>query len=415
MNDLADLKARNATLGAFVDFNRQATGGEGELAGVTVGVKSNIAVKGLPWTGGMGTRRGVLAERDAEAVRRLRNAGATILGTLNMHEAALGATSDNAFYGRTHNPHRHGYTPGGSSGGSGAAVAAGLCDLALGTDTLGSVRIPASYCGVYGLKPTYGVVPDDGLLFLEPSLDSIGPLARDLDTLERGWIVLAGEEAGPRLKAGVTEEGATASSPRPPSRGPAPFFRLLTLADLGGIEVQPAVRAAYQRALAALGLPATAITLPHDLATIRLAGLVDAVHYLIGELGDARHGDQVSPELKFILDALEGHQPRPEVRTATREALVQALGDDGVMLTPTTPQVAFPHAPGTRVPVTQAGYTSLANIAGLPALAIPAGRDESGLPVSVQLMGPAGSELALIALARRLEPELGGAVHPQGV
>ena len=111
--------------------------------------------------------------------------------TVNMHEAALGAHTDNAFYGRTHNPHRHDYTPGGSSGGSGAAVAAGLCDIALGTDTMGSVRIPAAYCGVYGLKPSHGGISEDGLAYLEPSLDCIGPLARDLDVLERAWTVLA--------------------------------------------------------------------------------------------------------------------------------------------------------------------------------------------------------------------------------
>ncbi len=190
MIDWADLEARNAPLNAFVDWDRDAHGRAGQLAGLTVGIKSNIAVADLPWTGGMGVYRDRIATRDAEVVARLRAAGATILGTLNMHEAALGATTDNAFYGRTHNAHRHDYTPGGSSGGSGAAVAAGLCDVALGTDTMGSVRIPAAYNGVYGLKPTHGAVSQDGLAMLEPSLDCIGPLARDLDELERVWGVL---------------------------------------------------------------------------------------------------------------------------------------------------------------------------------------------------------------------------------
>lgn len=130
MIDFAELERRNAPLNAFVDWDRAAAFGEGPLAGVTLGIKSNLAVAGLPWTGGMGLRRHIVAERDAVVVARLRAAGAAILGTLNMHEAALGATTDNAFYGRTHNPHRIGHTPGGSSGGSGAAVAAGLCDAA---------------------------------------------------------------------------------------------------------------------------------------------------------------------------------------------------------------------------------------------------------------------------------------------
>ena len=125
MIDWTDLEARNAPVNAFVDWDRGATGGDGPLAGITIGIKSNIAVKGLPWTGGMGMRRGIVATRDAAVVAQLRAAGGIILGSLNMHEAALGATTDNVFYGRAHNPHRDGYTPGGSSGGSGAAVAAG--------------------------------------------------------------------------------------------------------------------------------------------------------------------------------------------------------------------------------------------------------------------------------------------------
>ncbi|WP_367947264.1 amidase family protein [Sphingopyxis sp. BSNA05] len=115
---------------------------------------------------------------------RLRAAGAAIIGTLNMEEAALGAKTDNIFFGATQNPHHIGYTPGGSSGGSAAAVAAGLCDVALGTDTMGSVRIPAAYCGIYGLKPTRGAISQDGLEIAEATLDSIGPMARSLEDLE---------------------------------------------------------------------------------------------------------------------------------------------------------------------------------------------------------------------------------------
>jgi aspartyl-tRNA(Asn)/glutamyl-tRNA(Gln) amidotransferase subunit A len=183
--DFDALKAANAPLNAFVDWDEGATGGEGALAGLTIGVKANIAVKGLPWTGGMALHRHRIAERDAEVVARLRAAGAAIIGSLNLEEAALGAKTDNPWFGATQNPHRLGYTPGGSSGGSGAAVAAGLCDVALGTDTMGSIRIPAAYCGVYGFKPAHSAISQDGLEKSEPSLDTIGPLARDLHTLER--------------------------------------------------------------------------------------------------------------------------------------------------------------------------------------------------------------------------------------
>ncbi len=368
---------------AFIDLDPRAHGGEGPLAGLRVGVKSNIMVKGLPWTGGMSLYRDRIASRDAEVVARLRAAGAAILGTVNMHEAALGAHTDNAFYGRTHNPHRHDYTPGGSSGGSGAAVAAGLCDLALGTDTLGSVRIPAAYCGVYGLKPTQGAVSNDGLAFLEPELDAIGPLAASLDVLERAWAVLASD------------------------RGHATrFTRALVLGRQGEVEVQPAVAAGFDAALRALPLTAEVLHLPDNLSDVRMAGLISAGQWLIADLGPEYREDNpgLSAELKFILKLTAGMEQRPDVLARTRAALRAALGSDGVLILPTAPQVAFAH--GTRAPSNQADFTCLANVAGLPALALPAGWSDDGLPVSIQLVGPPGSEPGLIALGRQLDKQL---------
>ncbi len=369
--------------GAFVDLDPAAHGGEGPLAGLTVGVKSNIMVKGLPWTGGMGLYRDRIASRDAECVARLRQAGAAILGTVNMHEAALGAHTDNAFYGRTHNPHRHDYTPGGSSGGSGAAVAAGLCDIALGTDTLGSVRIPAAYCGVYGLKPSHGGISEDGLAYLEPSLDCIGPLARDLDVLERAWTVLATNPG---------EQG--------------PLARAFAIKGHGGVAVEPAVEAGFDAAVRALGLPMEALELPERLTDVRMAGLVAAGHWLIADLGPEYRDDNpgLSDELKFILKITDGMGQQPQVLARTRAALCEAVGADGVLIMPTAPQVAFAH--GTRAPSNQADFTCLANVAGLPAISLPAGWSEDGLPVGVQLVGPAGSERSLIALARQIDNQL---------
>jgi aspartyl-tRNA(Asn)/glutamyl-tRNA(Gln) amidotransferase subunit A len=389
--DWADLEARNAPLNAFVDWDKGVTGGDGAMSGLTFGIKSNIAVAGLPWTGGMGVYRDRLAERDADVVARLRAAGATILGTLNMHEAALGATTDNAFYGRTHNAHLHGYTPGGSSGGSGAAVAAGLCDAALGTDTMGSVRIPATYNGVYGLKPTHGAVSQEGLAMLEPGLDCIGPLARDLDVLKRVWEVIREVEVGPRIKPGLTT--------------------VFTLVDLAGVDVQPAVRAAYDRALAALDLPTRTLSLADAVTDIRMAGFIASARWLIGDLGELRRtrAEQLSPELHFMLDYAEKYRPRSDVITRTRTALVEALGDDGLLLMPTAPQVAFPHG---RPPANQADFTCLASVAGLPALALPAGLNDDRLPVGVQIVGPAGSEAQLFAIARYLDDKLRGYAAP---
>ena len=371
---------------AIVDVAADPGGGDGPLVGVRVGIKSNIAVAGLPHTGGMGHLRGHIAPQDAVVVEQIRRAGASIIGTLNMHEAALGATTDNAFYGRTHNPHRIGHTPGGSSGGSGAAVAAGLVDLALGTDTLGSIRLPAAYCGVYGLKPTHGAVSEDGLLYLDPALDCTGPLARDLDLIDLAWDMIG--IGGP--------DGS--------------FTRLILLDELAGVSCQPAVLAGYQVARHVLDLPAAGLRLPADTGAIRVAALAGSVRYLIGALGP--HRAEASAELRFILNALEHVPANPSLLGDVKAKLLDSLGDDGVLLMPTAPQAAFAH--GTRAPVNQADFTGLANIAGLPAIALPSGWSDDGLPVSVQLVGPAGSERRLISLARQLDGALNSYRPPRG-
>lgn len=363
---------------AFVDLDPHAHGSEGPLAGLSIGIKSNIAVKGLPWTAGMGTRRTIIADRDAAVVEALRAAGGLIPGMLNMHEAALGAVTDNVFYGRTHNPHRHGYTPGGSSGGSGAAVAGGLVDAALGTDTLGSIRIPAAYCSVFGLKPTLGAVSTEGLVHLGTAFDVIGPLARDLDVLERVWDVIR------IVKAEQTRS----------------LSRIITLPNRGNVELQPAVRAGYDRVLAKLGGSHKTLSLIDLLPAIRLAALVPCVAELVAALGEDRHGPGASDELKTVISLVEAIPPAPDILVRTRDTLIEGLGNDGVLIMPTAPQAAFPH--GTLAPANQADFTCLASVAGLPALSIPAGKDADGLPVGVQLVGPPHSETALIALARSI-------------
>lgn len=394
----ARIAAIDPDLGAFVELDsavdaaesdaRVAAGALRPLEGVPVAVKSNIAVAGLSWNAGMELRRAIVAKRDAEAVGRLRLAGAIVLGTLNMHEAALGATTDNVWFGRTGNPHAAGTTPGGSSGGSGAAVAAGLCVASLGTDTLGSVRIPAAYTGVYGLKPTSGAISADGLVPLSRQLDAIGPLARSLDDLATLWTALAGTQAF------------------------AAPTRLLTLDALGGVACEPAVRRGYERALALLSeLTPQSLTLA-PLNEIRMAGFVTVARALSRDLGTQRSSaaERLSSGLHWLLDYADGALLDPTTLPAAAAAIRSAIGDDGILLLPTAPQAAFQH--GTRAPANQADFTALASIAGLPALSLPAGRDERGLPVAVQIVGPAGSEAALFALARTLDAGLAGYVPP---
>ncbi len=364
---------------AFTAHDPAATGGTGPLAGLTAGIKDNIAVRGLKWTAGLAMFGDRVATADATVVARLRSAGAAIIGTLNMNEAALGADTDNPWFGRTLNPHGDNRTAGGSSGGSGAAVAGGLCDFALGTDTLGSVRIPASYCGVFGLKPTNGALPDDGLEPMHRGFDVIGPLARDLDVLERVWQVLRGSPAVAKAQ-------------------PARPARLLTLAGLGGVTCEPAVLAAYEGLRARLPISGE-LTLP-QLKPVRFAAFVEAARELGRHLGSARQGKGVSEGLRWLLDYADAAEANPALLAEVRQTLRTALGDDGVLLVPTTPQVAF--AFGGRAPANQADFTGIANIAGLPALSLPAGSDDNGMPVGMQLIGPPESEDRLIGLARGL-------------
>jgi aspartyl-tRNA(Asn)/glutamyl-tRNA(Gln) amidotransferase subunit A len=381
--DFEALKAANASLNAFVDWDEEATAGDGPLAGLTVGVKANIAVNGLPWTAGMELFRHRIAERDAEVVARLRAAGAAIIGSLNMEEAALGAKTDNPFFGATQNPHRLGHTPGGSSGGSGAAVAAGLCDVALGTDTLGSVRIPAAYCGVYGFKPSYGAISQDGLELTEPLFDTIGPLARNLDTLENVSRVIS-----------VFGQNGVGGD-------------VALLAESGGVECEAAVSGAFGAAKAVVKAESQ-IELPYPLSRVRFAGFIVAARFLDQHLRNADPA-KISPTLAKLM-AYGARRSDSDmdidrrVIAGTRAALEAAVEAHGAVLLPTAPQAAFRHCDDA--PANQADFTCLANIAGLPAVSIPAGWSDGGLPVSVQLVGKTGHEAGLFTLARKLDAAL---------
>ena len=406
MIDWKLLESANAPLNAFVDWDERATGGDGPLAGMTIGIKSNIAVAGLPWTAGMELHRERIATRDAEVVARLRAAGAIILGSCNMEEAALGAKTDNPWFGATQNPHRLGYTPGGSSGGSAAAVAAGLCDAALGTDTMGSIRKPASYCGIYGFKPAQSAVSQDGLEPCEASLDVIGPLARDLDTLERIWDALCSCESR-SLADGEPDSslGLLLSQEH----------KAVAIADLGGVECTPEVLTAYNKARRALGAVAE-IALPHPLARVRFAGFIMVARTMAAALADADPA-KLSPRLKKLVaygprrsDADWAEDQR--VLTETSAAFRAAVETHGAIVLPTSPAPAFPHSEDA--PANQADFTGIANFAGLPAISVPGGWSDDGLPFGMQLIGRTGHEAALFALARRLDAALDAYRAPAG-
>lgn len=397
LNAFTMVDAEGARAAAAQSARRIAAGDARALEGVPIGIKANIDIEGFATTAGVEARRDAVATADAPVITRLRDAGAVILGHLNMHEAAMGATSDNAAFGRVSNPHNLGHTPGGSSGGSGSAVAAGLCLAALGTDTLGSIRIPAAYNGVYGLKPTHGLVSDDGVVPMCRRLDSVGPLARSVADLGAVMRVLA------------------------PIGDATPLARVATLSVIDDFaRTDVAVRSAYMLArdlIEGLGLTVTRYDASDiDLRAALMAGFVESAR----EVGQfyaadyARDDGGLSPELRGYV--AQGLAATPDALAAGSAAMATAaarlhavLQMADVILMPTEPQPAFTHGPA---PVGQALFTGLANLAGLPALALPAGWSAEGMPVSVQLVGRAGAEASLLALAAKLDQVLRGYSPP---
>ncbi|WEN14140.1 amidase [Rhodanobacter sp. AS-Z3] len=411
----------SAARAAAADSDARRKAGQARaLEGVTIAIKDNLDVAGMVSTAGMATRRdAAVAVRDSTAVARLREAGAVIIGKLNMHEAALGADNNNPHFGACHNPHRPGFTPGGSSGGSGAAVAAGLCSAALGTDSMGSVRIPASYCGVVGLKPSWGAISTHGSVALSHRLDHVGPLTRSARDLRRLLPVLAGFDPASAQSRSITM--------LPTSTGPL----RLGIVDFGdAVHCNDDVAAEFVRSLDVLfglghrrvDLPAPAFPPGHA----RRAGLlVCEAELLVEHRHDWQHQrDRFSPMLAKLMSYAEGRSAADLVDASrlldrAQVQLQQWLAACDVLVTPTTPQRAFAFADA--VPANQADLTGYANFSGNPALSVPMAVGEGELPLGLQLVGRVGDELRLIALAEafqhatRWQPRLPAASHSWGM
>ena len=408
---------RNPQLNAFVHVDtdgarqaaaqsdvRRANGRSlGPLDGLTVAFKDNIDVAGLPTTVGMATRRGRIAAQDAFVVQRLRTAGMVVLGKLNMHEAALGATNDNPHYGRCENPLRAGFTPGGSSGGSAAAVAGGLCALAMGTDTMGSVRIPAAYCGVVGFKASWGRVSTRGTVACCHALDHVGPIVRSQRDL---LLVMPALDAYDALCADARAFAPAVS----PSR-----LTFVAASDIDRLGAKLEVCAAYRQALRALreqGETVIEIELAgYDFGRARRAGLLMVEADLLVEHADdwRTQPQNFSPELARLLRWAE--QQSTAALAAAQRTVAAAHTEaarwfthGSVMLLPTAPQQAF--AFGEPVPANQADFTALGNMAGLPAMTLPLPVAPGELPIGLQCVAASGAEDILLHLDLRLQQTL---------
>lgn len=355
----------------------------GAFAGRLVGVKANIAVAGQAWTAGIAGRSPQVARNDALVVARLRQAGAAFLARLTMDEGALGAATESSGLRATQNPSAMGCSVGGSSGGSAAAVACGAVPIALGSDTLGSVRIPAAYCGVIGLKPGRDVLPVQGVFPLAKDFDTLGVLARTTDAIRMVLDLFAKREAARPLR--VVTLLPSASVPCAPAVQQA-LASAQTRLDRHGCwhgERLLEVWKADELRKAAFGLVCAGARTTLAGQPVRSDSVARALAY------GARLSDADLRRARGVCDLVGA-------------ALLELLAEGAILMTPTTPTPPFEQ--GDPPPASQADFTVLANISGVPAVSVPI--HTGGPPVAVQLTGPAGSEGALLALADILLDDL---------
>ena len=408
------------------------------LWGVPMTVKDALVTRGMPTTAGSRILEGFKSMYDAFAVEKLRQAGAVILGKNNMDEFAMGSTTENSAYQVTHNPWNLDRVPGGSSGGSACSVAASQCFASLGSDTGGSIRQPASFCGCVGIKPTYGRVSRYGLIAYGSSLDQIGPLARTAEDCARVLSVIAGHddrdstcspEAVPDYAAGC----ASASLKGHRIGIPKEFF---------GSGLSDDVRAVIDSARKE-GCEIVEVSLPHSeaaIATYYIVAMAEASSNL-ARFDGVRFGHRTKEpkdlQEMYTLSRKEGfgaevkrrillgtyvlssgyydayYRKAAQVRRLIRDEFRSALSGCDCMLAPVSPVVAWPigsHAQDPLQLFLMDAYTCPVNLAGMPSVSLPAGLSSEGMPVGMQLIGREFDEAGILALAsafERVTPALG--------
>ena len=408
----------------------------GRLAGVPVAIKDNMCYTQGATTCASQILAGFHAPYDATVVKRLITEDAVILGKLNMDEFAMGSSTENSAMQKTANPWNTQCVPGGSSGGSAAAVAAGLCSVALGSDTGGSIRQPASFCGVVGLKPTYGRVSRYGLVAYGSSLDQIGPLTRTVRDSALMLNVIAGHD--PKDSTCVDAEISPVCDYTADLDTPVEGLRIGAVPELtrgADAQVQTAMNAALNE-YEAMGAELVELTLPHAdyaiaayyvIATAEASSNLaryDGVHYghRTGnpkdyvEVYSKSRAEGFGPEVKrrimlgtyalssgyydaYYLKALK-------VRNLIRQDFTAAFERCDCVMMPVSPTTAFKMGEKTDDPLQMYladVYTISANLAGIPAMSLPCGFDTATLPIGLQILGPAFSEARMLRIARMYE------------
>ena len=433
----------DGALAAAADVDARRSAGEElpTLAGVPIGVKDVMATKGLPTTCGSRILQGWVPPYDATVVANLRRAGLPILGKLNMDEFAMGSSTEHSAFGPTHNPWDLDRIPGGSGGGSSAAVASFQTPLAIGTDTGGSIRQPAAVTGTVGTKPTYGGVSRYGLVALASSLDQAGPCARTVLDTALLHEVMAGHDP---------LDSTSINAPVPPvveaaRLGDVRGMRVGIVKELSGEGFQPGVQRRFEEAVAHLvdagaqvvevscpsftyALAAYYLILPSE-ASSNLAKF-DGMRYglrvwphgdasaeeVMAATRDAGFGDEVKRRIILGTYALSSgyydayYGSAQKVRRLIAEDFAKAFTSADVLLSPTAPTTAF--RLGEKLDDPMAMYlndiaTIPANLAGIPGMSLPSGlADEDGLPAGIQILAPAMRDERLYAVGSALEARL---------
>ncbi len=443
-----EIEAQNPAINAFLAVSREralrtaadidqlaAQGGPlPALAGVPIGVKDVLVMKGSPATAGSRILEGYLPPYDATVVKRLEAAGAVLVGKLNCDEFAMGSSTENSGYGPVRNPVALDRVPGGSSGGSAAAVAAGMAFASLGTDTGGSVRQPASFCGVVGVLPTYGRVSRYGLIAFASSLDRVGPVTR---TVEDAAILLG-------VIAGYDPMDATSADvPVPDYRKaleqPVKGLRVGVPAEYFGDGLDAEVRAAVESAIERLreaGCTISPVSLPHTryaiptyylLATAEASANLarfDGVRYgfrakdattltgMYRRSRDIGFGAEVKRRILLGTYALSAgyydayYKKAQQVRTLLTRDFLHAFQQVDVLVTPTAPTPAFKLGEKTDDPLSMYLadiYTVTASLAGICGISVPCGKSSLGLPIGAQILGRHFDEATVLRAALAVE------------
>jgi aspartyl-tRNA(Asn)/glutamyl-tRNA(Gln) amidotransferase subunit A len=378
---LAAIRARDDELHAFITVRQEAAA----EPGVPLAVKDLVDTAGVRTTYGSRIFSDHVPERSAPSVAALEAAGHAIVGKTNLHEFAYGITSENEHYGDVVNPLDPARIPGGSSGGNAAALVAGMCDVALGTDSGGSIRIPAACCGVVGFKPTHGLVPADGVFPLAPSFDHVGPMARTVAGCIEAMAALAPQIEQKQIPLASLKVGVA----------------WLSLAE-------PGVRARVEQA-AALFPEARpfVLPLPEHVSPAFMREAAD-VHRELFEERAADYGANVRAKIERCLAVTDDEYEAAEAaRRAYRRDALEAARPFDLVLVPTLPFVAPPAGQDEiELRWSVIRLTFPFNALGWPALALPCGPAEDGLPASVSLIGRPGDDGLVLAAGLALERAL---------